>query len=74
MNLKIIQGSHSQYGNIPFMLFLLQQDYFTAGVVEHRVVPPTNCMQVGSNTIFTAPKRHKKMVDDVQVAAKFHWA
>ena len=31
---------------LAFTFFL--QDYFIAGVVEHRVVPPINCMQVGT--------------------------
>ena len=26
----------------------MTQDYYTAGVVEHRVIPPTSCMQVGN--------------------------
>ena len=37
---------------LAFTFFL--QDYFIAGVVEHRVVPPINCMQVGT-------KKERKM-------------
>ena len=74
INLKIIRGLHSQITIRQYSLhsLLLLQDYFTAGVVEHRVVPPTNCMQVLQQHNFNKNKKTAKKSN--RLRAEFHWA